>query len=115
MEIRSVAEQTNSDLLALVKQPTTKPTLELRPLLLTLIREMASHDIPTRMAALRWIYMLLEKVRDLALFVSRLAQGALGQGAIEPLLPLRIGLAGAAAAERAFSFLRGSEGKGRLV
>jgi hypothetical protein len=58
-EIRIVAEKTNQDLLALVKE--TSRDFELNPLLLTLIRELTSHHIPTRMAALRWIYMLLEK------------------------------------------------------
>ena len=54
-----VAEQTNQDLLALVKD--TAKDFELSPLLLTLIRELTSHHIPTRMASLRWINMLLEK------------------------------------------------------
>jgi vacuole morphology and inheritance protein 14 len=54
-----VADQTNQALLALVKE--TSKDFKLNPLLLTLIRELTSHHIPTRMAALRWINMLLEK------------------------------------------------------
>ena len=57
--VHQVAEQTNQDLLVLVNE-TTKD-FELNPLLLTLICELTSHHIPTRMAALRWINMLLEK------------------------------------------------------
>lgn len=54
-----VAGQTNQDLLVLVNE-TTKD-FELSPLLKTLTTELTSHHIPTRMAALRWISMLLEK------------------------------------------------------
>ena len=54
-----MADQTNQDLLLLVKD--TSEGFELSPLLLTLIQELTSSDIPTRMAALRWINMLLEK------------------------------------------------------
>lgn len=58
-EIRAVAELTNQDLLALVSG--TVKDFELSPLLRTLIRELTSHHIPTRVAALRWIDMLLQK------------------------------------------------------
>ena len=57
--LNKVAEQTNQDLLVLVNE--TAKDFELNPLLLTLIRELTSHHIPTRMAALSWINMLLEK------------------------------------------------------
>ena len=58
-EIRQVAGVTNSDLIILVRETTDE--FELSPLLLTLTTELSSHHIPTRMAALRWINMLLEK------------------------------------------------------
>ena len=54
-----MAEQTNQDLLALVKE--TSKELELGSLLRTLIRELTSHHIPCRLITLKWILMLLEK------------------------------------------------------
>jgi len=70
-EIRTVAGQTNQDFLTLVNE-TTKD-FELNPLLQTLTRELGSTHIPTRMAALRWINMLLEKnPRDMSRFIEEL-------------------------------------------
>jgi len=70
-EIRAVADQTNQDLLLLVKD--TSEGFELSPLLLTLIQELTSSDIPTRMAALRWINMLLEKApQEMNKFIGEL-------------------------------------------
>mmetsp|Transcript_7725 Transcript_7725/g.19887 ORF Transcript_7725/g.19887 Transcript_7725/m.19887 type:complete len:686 (-) Transcript_7725:82-2139(-) len=70
-EIRGVAGQTNQDLLVLVNE-TTKD-FELSPLLQTLTRELTSHHIPTRMATLRWIDMLLEKApQDMNKFIGEL-------------------------------------------
>ena len=59
VEIRKLAGRTHSDLLHLVK--LTKNSFELSPLLQTLIASLGSHHIPTRMAALRWINMLLDR------------------------------------------------------
>ena len=51
---------------------TTKD-FELNPLLLTLIRELTSHHIPTRMGSLRWINMLLEKqAAEMNVYISEL-------------------------------------------
>jgi vacuole morphology and inheritance protein 14 len=59
-EIRLVAERTNDDLLRLVKM--TSSPFELRSLLETLVNElMNKEDVPTKMAALGWINMLMEK------------------------------------------------------
>ena len=60
MEIRVVAERTNDDLLSLVKN--TEGSFKLRPLLETLTTELLNkEDVPTKMAALGWINMLMEK------------------------------------------------------
>jgi len=59
VEIRQVAELTNNDLLKVVKE--TNNTFDLSPLLTTLTEELISPDVATKMAALRWINMLLEK------------------------------------------------------
>jgi vacuole morphology and inheritance protein 14 len=60
VEIRVVAERTHDDLLTLVRDTTGD--FELRPLLDTLMDELlGKEDVPTKMAALRWINMLLEK------------------------------------------------------
>eukprot|EP00934_Nitzschia_sp_Nitz4_P001784 Nitzschia sp. Nitz4//scaffold112_size70979//65772//68450//NITZ4_005912-RA/size70979-processed-gene-0.123-mRNA-1//-1//CDS//3329533295//1784//frame0 len=60
MEIRVVAEHTDSDLLGIVKQ--TDSPFELKSLLDTLINELLhKEDVPTKMAALGWVNMLLEK------------------------------------------------------
>lgn len=59
VEIRQVAEVTNNDLLTVVKE-TANP-FDLSPLLTTLTGELLSTDVATKMAALRWINMLLEK------------------------------------------------------
>lgn len=70
-EIREVAGRTNVELLGLVKDAST--AFELSPLLQTLTSELFSHHIPTRMASLRWISMLLEKVSaDMSQFISEL-------------------------------------------
>jgi len=63
MEIRVVAERTNDDLLTLVKN--TEAEFELKPLLETLINELLNkEDVPTKMAALGWVNMLMEKCRS---------------------------------------------------
>jgi vacuole morphology and inheritance protein 14 len=60
MEIRMVAERTDDDLLNLVKG--TRSPFELISLLETLTSELLNkEDVPTKMAALRWINMLMEK------------------------------------------------------
>lgn len=59
LEIRAVADCTNVELLSLVRK--TQESFELSPLLQVLILELTSYHIPTRMAALRWMNMLLEK------------------------------------------------------
>jgi vacuole morphology and inheritance protein 14 len=75
MEIRVVAERTNDDLLALVKNTTAD--FELKPLLETLINELLNkEDVPTKMAALGWVNMLMEKCRSSM------------KGYIEDLLPV---------------------------
>jgi vacuole morphology and inheritance protein 14 len=61
-EICEVAEQANQDLLELVK--ATKEDFELTSLHQTLTVELASTHVPTRLAALKWISMLLEKAPD---------------------------------------------------
>lgn len=59
-EIRIVAERTDSDLLSLVKG--TSSPFELRSLLETLTGELLNkEDVPTKMTALGWINMLMEK------------------------------------------------------
>ena len=75
-EIRYVAERTNNDLLELVKE--TKIQFELKPVLETLTSELTSkEDVPTKMASLKWINMLMEKLSsEMSQFTS------------EPLLPV---------------------------
>lgn len=59
-EIRHVAEGTNNALLQQVKD--TEGAFELRPLLETLTKELLQkEDVPTKMAALKWVNMLMEK------------------------------------------------------
>jgi vacuole morphology and inheritance protein 14 len=59
-EIRLVAERTNDDFLKMVQE--TEKDFELRPLLETLTNELLNkEDVPTKMAALGWINMLLGK------------------------------------------------------
>ncbi len=72
MEIRIVAERTNDDLLTLVK--TTNSDFQLKPLLETLISELLNkEDVPTKMAALGWINMLMEKRKaDMNHYVEQL-------------------------------------------
>jgi vacuole morphology and inheritance protein 14 len=67
-----VAERTNADLLSLVKD--TRGDFRLAPLLETLTEKITTKDdVPTKMAVLRWINMLLEKRRgDMTEFVSQL-------------------------------------------
>jgi len=71
-QICLVAERTNADLLTLVRD--THGDFRLAPLLETLIDKfMTKDDVPTKMASLRWINMLLEKRRsDMTEFVPRL-------------------------------------------
>jgi len=59
-EIRVVAEKTNSALLSLVKN--SEKSFELPPLLNTLLVELRSNYVQTKLSALRWINMLLEKL-----------------------------------------------------
>jgi vacuole morphology and inheritance protein 14 len=72
MEIRVVAERTNEDLLTLVK--ATNQSFELQTLLETLTNELLNkEDVPTKMAALAWINMLMEKRKlDMNDFVEEL-------------------------------------------
>ena len=59
-EIRLVAERTNNELLKQVKD--TAGPFELRPLLETLTKELLQkEDVPTKMASLKWVNMLMEK------------------------------------------------------
>ena len=63
VEIRLVAERTNDNLLNLVKD--TQVTFALKELLETLKKELLNKDdVPTKMAALRWINMLMEKRKN---------------------------------------------------
>lgn len=63
VEIRLVAERTNDNLLELVKE--TQVNFELKQLLETLKGELLNKDdVPTKMAALRWINMLMEKRKN---------------------------------------------------
>lgn len=60
IEIRLVAERTNDDLLVLVRD--TQGSFRLTQLLETLTMELLNkEDVPTKMASLRWINMLMEK------------------------------------------------------
>jgi vacuole morphology and inheritance protein 14 len=72
MEIRIVAERTDDDLLQLVKG--TKAPFELRSLLETLTSELLNkEDVPTKMAALGWINMLMEKRKsDMSAYIEEL-------------------------------------------
>ena len=71
-QICLVAERTNGDLLSLVRD--TRGDFRLAPLLETLTEKfMTKDDVPTKMASLRWINMLLEKRRrDMTEFVSQM-------------------------------------------
>lgn len=71
-QICLVTERTNADLLSLVRD--TRGDFRLAPLLETLTEKfMTKDDVPTKMASLRWINMLLEKRRgDMTEFVSQL-------------------------------------------
>lgn len=71
-QICLVAERTNGDLLSLVRD--TQGDFRLAPLLETLTGKfMTKDDVPTKMASLRWINMLLEKRRaNMTEFVSQL-------------------------------------------
>jgi vacuole morphology and inheritance protein 14 len=63
IEIRLVAERTNTDLLTLVRD--TSGRFELKPLLDTLSNELLTKDdVRTKMASLRWVNMLLEKLQS---------------------------------------------------
>eukprot|EP00536_Pseudo-nitzschia_multiseries_P005965 jgi/Psemu1/296073/fgenesh1_pm.121_\ len=72
IEIRMVAERTNDDLLSLVKG--TSSPFELRSLLETLTSELLNkEDVPTKMAALGWINMLMEKRKaDMNAYIEEL-------------------------------------------
>lgn len=62
IEIRKVSDRTNTDLLTLVRE--TKETFELRILIDTLMKELSGKDdVPTKIAVLKWVNMLLEKRR----------------------------------------------------
>lgn len=71
-QICIVAERTNANLISLVRD--TKGDFQLAPLLKTLTDKlMTKDDVPTKMASLRWINMLLEKRRgDMTEFVPNL-------------------------------------------
>ena len=63
LEIRTIAQQTNADLLTLVRDDTSD-TLDIPPLLDTVSAELRiKEDVPTKMASLQWINMLLDKRR----------------------------------------------------
>ena len=71
VEIRTVAERTNDDLLSVVKD--TQEEFDLSPLLDCLTGELMSSDVATKMAALRWVNMLLEKIpQNMNSFISDL-------------------------------------------
>ncbi len=72
IEIRKVSERTNADLLNLVRE--TEENFEIAILLDTLTKELSGKDdVPTKMAALKWINMLLEKRRqDLNIYTNNL-------------------------------------------
>ena len=72
VEIRLVAERTNDNLLKLVKN--THVNFALKELLDTLTKELLNKDdVPTKMAALRWINMLMEKrKKDMNNFIEDL-------------------------------------------
>lgn len=72
VEIRKVAERANSDLLALLRD--TQSDFQLQALLETLIKEMSlKDDVPTKLAVLKWVNMLLEKrKRDMDAYVDSL-------------------------------------------
>ncbi|KAL3925851.1 MAG: hypothetical protein SGILL_000133 [Bacillariaceae sp.] len=72
IEIRLVAEKSNDDLLKLVQE--TRSPFELRSLLETLMNELLNkEDVPTKMAALGWINMLMEKRKtDMNSYVEEL-------------------------------------------
>ncbi len=72
VEIRKVSDKTNNDLLNLIKE--TEKSFELAILLDTLTKELSGKDdVPTKMAALKWINMLLEKRRgDLNVYTDSL-------------------------------------------
>lgn len=72
LEIRRVAERTNDDLLQLVK--STASPFALRSLLETLMSELLNkEDVSTKMAALGWINMLMEKRKsDMNTFIEEL-------------------------------------------
>lgn len=71
-EIRKVAERSNSDLLALVRE--TKQNFELGVLVETLTKDLVGkEDVPSKMAVLKWINMLLEKRRrDMNAYIKTL-------------------------------------------
>jgi vacuole morphology and inheritance protein 14 len=64
-EIRAKAEATNAILLQLLE--TTSEAFEIEPLLAVLTQHIGSQSVGTRMAALRWINMLLTKLPDVLL------------------------------------------------
>lgn len=72
VEIRMVAERSDDDLLNLVKG--TRSPFELRSLLETLTSELLNkEDVPTKMAALGWINMLMEKRKaDMNAYIEEL-------------------------------------------
>jgi vacuole morphology and inheritance protein 14 len=71
-EIRQAAERTNDEFSALVRD--TSAAFELPPLLNALTHELLEKDdVPTKMAALRWINMLMEKgTNDMKQYTSTL-------------------------------------------
>jgi len=71
VEIRSVAERTNDDKLAVVRD--TSERFDISPLLDCLTGELMSKDVATKISALRWVNMLLEKrPKEMNAFISDL-------------------------------------------
>lgn len=72
VEIRKVSERSNSDLLALIRE--TAYDFEMRVLVETLTKKLADKDdVPTKIAILKWVNMLLEKRRrDMDAYISNL-------------------------------------------
>eukprot|EP01084_Bolivina_argentea_P259123 437113_1 len=76
LDVRRVAEDANTDLMQQAKE--TNRTFELPRLLKVITTELLSSHVPTRMAALRWIDMLLEKLPDeMSPFVAELLRSLL--------------------------------------
>ena len=71
-EIRLVAERTNDDCRQLIRE--TQSDFELEPILDALTSQLYHQDVPTKLAALGWINMLMEKRTDMNQFTEQLLQ-----------------------------------------